>query len=462
MKCKTGAKIVHTGIMALLFFGSAVAAAQNAPAQPENPPATQSEEAVPEYATDTITGDWGGLRTRLYKAGLATEFIWKVDALANDGGGIQRGSEIMGNLDSKLNLDLDKLVGLSETTAFLHVVGHQGGKFNARHVGSWLGSSNIEVPVNTTKFLHAWLQKNFNDGRFSLLAGLYPIDSEFSVMDSAGIFVQPPYGAPAELALTRGPSIFNTASFGLRAKWVSDDQTLYAQGALLDGMPGDPNNPRGTHVQFNKGDGSFVIAEFGWMPAEFGHAFEPTQPGAVPQTPQIVTHERFDSISKYAAGVWRYTAKADHLVATDADGNPLREPSWGGYLLAERTLFRFGDNPLRRITLFGRYSFTDGRSSALRDAFNVGVNLKGLFAAREDDALGIAFTRGRYSQPWRDSQSAAGIDTVNSEDAIEVTYRAQISRKLYVQPLWQHIQHPGGDRTTKNTNILGLRLEFWL
>ena len=67
------------------------------------------------------------------------------------------------------------------------VVGQQGGKFNARHVGSWLGVSNIEVPTNTTKVLHGWLQKNFNDGRVSLLAGLYPIDSEFSVLDSAGV-----------------------------------------------------------------------------------------------------------------------------------------------------------------------------------------------------------------------------------------------------------------------------------
>jgi porin len=422
----------------------------------------QAEEAVPDYAADTLSGDWGGLRTRLYKAGLATEFVWKLDALSNSRGGIQSGDEVMGNLDSKFRFDLDKLLGWKEATAYLHVVGQQGGKFNARHVGSWLGVSNIETPTNTTKVLHGWLQKNFDDGRISLLAGLYPIDSEFSVLDSAAIFVQPPYGASGELALTRGPSIFNTSSFGLRGKWVSGDQTLYAQAAVLDGMPGDPDNPKGTHLQFNKGDGSFAIAEVGWMPAELGHAFEPTQPVAVPATPAMVVHERFDTVAKYAVGAWRYTAKADDLYAVDAAGNPLRRPSWGAYLLAERTLFRLSDNPLRRLTLFGRYSMTDGRSSALRDAINVGVAIRGLAASREDDHLGIAFTRGRYSSAWRDAQAAAGIETVNSEDAVEVSYRAQISRKFYVQPLWQRIQHPGGDRTTRDADILGLRLEFWL
>lgn len=445
-------------LTAPLLLGAA--AADEGPAPGAAP--AHTEEATPDYAADTLSGDWGGLRTRLYKAGLATEFVWKLDALSNSRGGIQSGDELMGNLDSKFNLDLDKLLGWSEATAFLHVVGQQGGKFNARHVGSWLGVSNIETPTNTTKVLHGWLQKNFDDGRISLLAGLYPIDSEFSVLDSAAIFVAPPYGASGELALTRGPSIFNTSSFGVRGKWVSQNQTLYAQGAVLDGMPGDPDNPRGTHVQFNRGDGSFAIAEFGWMPAELGHAFEPTQPAAVPQTPAMVMHERFDTISKYAAGAWRYTAKADDLFAVDAAGNPLRQPSWGAYLLAERTLFRFDGNPLRRLTVFGRYSMTDGRSSPFRDAFNVGIAIRGIAASREDDHLGIAFTRGRYGAAWRDAQTAAGIETVNSEDAVEVSYRAQISRKFYVQPLWQRIQHPGGDRTTRDADILGLRLEFWL
>jgi porin len=443
-------------LAAPLLVGAAAADEVPAPAAAQ----AQVEEAVPDYATDTLSGDWGGLRTHLYKAGLATEFVWKIDALSNSRGGIQSGDEVMGNLDSKFKLDLDKLLGWKEATAYLHVVGQQGGKFNARHVGSWLGVSNIEVPVNTTKVLHGWLQKNFNDGRISLLAGLYPIDSEFSVIDSAGIFVQPPYGASAELALTRGPSIFNTSSFGVRGKWVSQDQTLYAQGAMLDGMPGDPGNPYGTHVQFNKGDGGFAITEFGWMPAEFGHAFEPTQPAAVPQTPAMVVHERYDTIAKYAVGAWRYTAKADDLFAVDTVGAPLRRPSWGAYLLAERTLFRLEGNPLRRLTLFGRYSMTDSRSSALRDAFNLGVTIRGLAASREEDYLGIGITRGRYGNAWRDAQAAAGIETVNAEDAIEITYRAQISRKFYVQPLWQRIEHPGGNHAARNADILGLRLEL--
>jgi porin len=441
---------------AIVTLAAVLSLVEAAPAQEAAPAA----EAITDYAADTLSGDWGGLRSRLHRAGYATEFIWKIDALSRGNG--NRGDEVMGNLDSKLKIDLERIAGWKDTTAFIHIVGQQGGKFNARHVGSVLGVSNIETPVNATKLFHAWLQKNFADGRFSLLAGLYPIDSEFSVLDSAGVFVQPPYGASAELALSRGPSVFNTSSFGLRAKAVWAEQTLYAQAALLDGVPGDPNDPRGTHVKFAKGDGSFAIAEFGWLPAEHGHAFERTQPDDVPQSPVMVAHERFESLSKYAAGVWRYTAKADDLFAVDGDGNPLRRPSWGTYLLAERTLFRLDGDPLRRLSVFGRYSLTDGRSSQLRDALNLGLNLKGPLAARPDDVFGIAYTRGRNSRAWRDAQEAAGIATTTAEDAVEITYRAQISRKLYVQPLWQRIHHPGGAQSAPNADILGLRLELWL
>lgn len=427
-------------IAAALLLASAAA-----PAQP------------PDYAAETISGDWGGLRSRLNHAGLATEFIWKVDALSSG-----HGDEVMGNLDAKFKLDLERVAGWRETIAYLQIVGQQGGKFNARHVGSWLGVSSIEVPVNTTRVFHGWLQKNFDDGRFSLLAGLYPIDSEFSVLDSAGVFVQPPYGAPAELALTRGPSIFSTSAFGLRAKWVAADQTLYAQGAVLDGIPGDPSDPRGTHVRFDKGDGAFAIAEIGWMPAELGHAFEPTQPAAVPQTPAMRIHERYDTTAKYAAGVWRYTARADDLVRVDGAGIPLRQASGGAYLLAERTLFGLGGDPLRRLTAFARYSLTDGRSSPLRDALNAGLSVKGPVAGRPEDALGIAFTRGRYGTAWRDAQARYGADTAPAEDAVELTYRAQISRKFHVQPLWQHIRQPGGRAATGDASIVGLRLELAL
>lgn len=419
----------------LLLLSALVPVASSAA---DAPSATAAEpaaaETIPDYAAETISGDWGGARSRLFRAGVATEFVWKIDALSNIHGGIRHGRSVMGNLEGKFRFDLDKLAGWSDTTALLHVHGHQGGKVNTRHVGSALGVSNIEVATNTTKVFQGWIQKNVGD--FSVLAGLYPIDTEFQTVDAAGVFIQPPYGATGELALTRGPSIFNTSSFGTRIRWTAPERPIYAQFALLDGMPGDPANPNGTHIRFAKGDGSFTIAELGWTPG--GQ----------------------DAAAKYAGGLWRYSTRADHLVDIDASGNPHRSPSWGGYLLAERPLFRLNDDPARRVSTFFRYSLTDGRSTPLRDTFNLGLNFKAPLAGRENDTFGVALTRGRFGSVWRTAQGIAGILPADTEYATEITYRAQLARACHVQPVWQHLRHPGGDKATRDADVVGARVEL--
>jgi len=75
----------------------------------------------------------------------------------------------------------------------------------------------------------------------------------------------PSFGTPADLALTRGPSIFNNSAFGLRAKWLSADRTVYAMGALLDGIPNDPARPKRTAIRLRKAM-RLCHCRVGWMP----------------------------------------------------------------------------------------------------------------------------------------------------------------------------------------------------
>lgn len=199
-----------------------------------------------------------------------------------------------------------------------------------------MGVSNIEVPVSTTRLFHAWVQKGFLDDRLSVLAGIYPIDSEFFTMDSAATLLHPAYGTPADLALTNAPSVFNNAAFGIRAKWLSENRALYAMGAVMDGIPNDPDHPERTAVRFADGDGASVIGEIGWMPLESGHGFEPVDPADVKQTPELVAHEKYEGISKYAVGFWRYGNKVPDQFDVDANNKPRQRRSQGG-LCAGRT-----------------------------------------------------------------------------------------------------------------------------
>jgi len=423
------------------------------------PLAAQTEE-TPDYAGATLSGDWGGQRSEAWRAGLALDAALKIDTMRNRGG-IGAGSRSMSNLDLRAKADLEKLAGWAGATAYLHILDNRGTGINARHTGSLMGVSNIEVPVPTTRVFHAWLQQNFFDEQFSLLAGLYPIDSEFMTMDSAALLIQPPYGPPADLSLTRGPSIFNSSAFGLRAKRQSADRTHYLMGAVLDGIANDPAHPKRTAIKFERGDGIFSIAELGWMPLESGHTFEPNEPTGGLKTPALVGHEKYGGLSKYAIGVWRYGSRVDDQIDVDAGGEPRRRRSQGAYVLAERTLFSLGDAG-RDFTVFARLSRSDGDSTALDRMWNFGARLRGPQASRPDDALAIGWTQSRLSSKYRALQATAGTAAASLESALEITWRAAITPYFALQPVVQSMRHPGGESGAARATTVGLRVEIAL
>jgi porin len=422
-------------------------------------PAAAEPEAAPDYARSTLSGDWGGSRSELWQRGVALEAGLKFDSLRNRGGAMD-GSQTVSHLELKLRADLEKLLGWSDAVAYLNTDTDAGAGVNARRTGSLMGVSNIEVPMSTTRLFHAWVQKGYLDNRFSVLVGLYPIDSEFFSMDSAATLLHPAYGTPADLALTNAPSVFNNAAFGIRAKWLSTDRALYAMGALMDGIPNDPTRPKATAIRFAKGDGAFVIGEIGWMPLEKGHAFEPVDPSETRQTPELVAHEKYGGISKYAIGLWRYGNPVPDQFDVDADSNPIQRRSQGGYLLAERSLFSLGGEAGRDVTAFGRYAFSDGNAIAIDRMWNLGLRIRSPLASRPDDSLAIGWTRGRLSPKCRAVQAAAGIDTTAAEDAVEITWRVALTQWLEVQPNFQHVRHPGGFATARNATLVGARVEL--
>ena len=400
---------------------------------------------TPNYAQDTLTGDWGGTRSAMVQKGLTLDIGYKVDFLRNTGGGIQRGGRPMSHVDLKLAADFEKLAGWSGGSGYVNFIEDHGGKLNAQQVGSWTGASNIEVAVNTNRLFHAWLQQEFADGRGALLVGLYPIDSEFQVLDTGGLFLQPPYGPTPDLSLTRGPSIFNTSAFGVRGKWSAADRGAYVMGAVLDGIPGDPNNPRGTHIKFNKGDGTMSIVEFG------------LKPGAA-KAEGAKKEDESERIEKYAAGLWRYSSRVADQLDVNADGSPVNRMSRGWYALAEKTLYQAKDG--KDLAGFIRVSGTDGDSTSIKTAVNLGFRVKALLPGREDDVFGLAYTRASLSNKWRAMQLRDNaLETTAFEDAWEMTYRIQAGKWLAVQPVIQRISHPGGIASRAAADIVGIRVE---
>ncbi len=406
--------------------------------------ANAAEEKNPDWNTAVLTGDWGGTRTSLYNKGVNWTLTHKSDFLANTSGGIKRGANWMGYTEAGLKMDMEKLLGWNSTTAFIHYHSELGTQFNTKYVGSFVGVDNIETAANTAQFNNAWIQKGLFGDSLSVLAGLYAIDSEFYVTDTSGLFIQPPYGMSNDMAQSgqKGPPIYPVGALALRMKYTSPGKNFYVQYALADGVPGDPNNPRGTHVQLNKGDGTLSIMEFGYTPQEDEPAAGASKPEAQPQ-------EEAESFNKTAIGFWRYSTQMDDPVDVG-----VRRPSEGVYVLAERTLMAEKNHPSQGLSGFARFGAASKDLHQASWTGSLGLRYHGLFDGRDDDIAGIAVTYNHASNKYRLLNNAE-----SSQTQVEATYRTQIKPWFALQPTLQYIINPNMDPALDNVWIIGTRAE---
>lgn len=415
---------------------------------------------APDFAGTTLTGDWGGRRSEAWQSGWAFDGTVTVDALRNRGGQ-RNGGGAMTQIDLRATADLEKLAGWNGATAYVNILYDGGSRVNANYTGSLMGVSSIEVAVPTARFFQAWIQQNFFNDQFSLLAGIYPIDSEFFAMESASLLIHPGFGLLGDLGLTYVPSIFNAAAPGLRAKWLSADRTLYGMAAVVNGVAGDPGDPKAYFFKATSGGGAFVIGELGWKPGDADFTLHPVEPVSSVPTEQLYEHVKFEGKNKYAVGLWRYSKPPPGQYAVDADGEPAQGHSQGGYVLAENTLFGLGEKG-RDVSAFARYGWSNGLATAIDRVWNVGLRVRGPLASRPDDVLVIGAIYGGLSSGYRSTQAADGSLTAASENVLEITWRAAITRYFAVQPVAQWIRHPGGGADAERATVLGVRMQIVL
>lgn len=398
-------------------------------------PGSESGVAAPDFG-DTLLGDWGGKRSAMSTKGYDWEIVYKLDLLSKVSKPNKK-TYGLDNLDIKLSLDGEKIAGLKGSSGLLYILSNHGSKPAMKGDRLPHGLDNIETPEggNTIKLYQAWIQQAFLDERLTVRAGLYDFNSEFYATESSSMFIHPTFGIGAEMGITgqNGPSIFPTTSLAIRAK-MEPAPGYYLQAVTLDGVPGDPNSPQGTHVQFNKGDGALNAIE-----------------GAIPLSAAENAHD-----NKLALGVWRYTARFDDVLDVDVNNNPIQRISHGYYALIEKVLSYKPGGKEEAVKSFVRAGKTEGDTTQFDMAWSTGLVFSGLFAGREQDELGIAFAQERNGAKFR-------ANPVNSpvpyEKSFELTYRYQAMKGLVLQPIAQYLLNHNNDPAQDKSWWLGARFE---
>jgi len=392
--------------------------------------------------------------------GITVEAAYIADVIGTASGGIRRDVVYLDNLDLKLHLEGHELLGWPGALGFIYVLSNRGSSPETV-VGDAQTVSNIDAP-NAWRLYEAWLQQNLFQGRLSLLAGLYDLNSEFDVIESAGLFLNSSFGIGPEYAGSgrNGPSIFPVTSLGFRVKYTPHP-SIYIEGLIADGIPGDTARPAATRISLGGGDGALIAAEAALL---IHGAAQPE-----PLTHRVEAHNRSRRLGrgqpevsydgKIALGGWVYTGRFDDLAAGFTPGVPPQiTGSYGIYLLAERTLYRETGGE-RGLTAFGRAGLARARVNRFAGYTGGGMVYAGPFPGRPEDECGIAVAVAFNSSSYRDWAAAQGPRPEAAETTVELSYRAQLGSWLALQPDVQYVVNPGTIPGRPNAWVLGLRGE---
>lgn len=331
-----------------------------------------------------------------------------LESVTNLDGGIQEGSSELANADLTLAIDTEAAGWWGSGEWFIYVLGDTGDN-PSDDVGDVQGISNIATD-EALKIYEFWYQHSFADDSVKLLFGLHDYNSTFYSLDSAGLFTHPSFGIGPDTSQV-GPSIFSTTATALHFTFQGENQYLLA--AIYDGIAGDPNNPKGTHVQFNSGDGVFSAVEWGW------------------------TNEGKDKI---ALGVWQHTAEVENPV-----NGAVNDDNTGIYIIGEKNI-----NDVAAV--FFQLGQADDEFNQLEYYAGTGITFTGFWL--DGDGLGLAVAQARNGDPYLEINSGLG----HAETAWELTYFAPVVEHLNLQGSFYYIQNPSMDKTLDDALALGARV----
>jgi porin len=447
----------------LVVLGGGVPAyAQPPPGEP-----VDAKEAPDFWHRDTLTGDWGGLRTELEEQGIALSAAYTGEVFANVQGGIKRGAAYDGLFLPQVDIDLDKLLGWHGASFRASMVQGHGPSMSQGWVGNLMGvSSTVAVPP-ATRLYNLWVQQNLFDDVLSVRVGLMNVDAEFLTSQTASLFMNTTFGWPAwtGLDLPGGGPAYPLSGPGVRVKLQPAPEGFYLQGAIFSGDPTGHSGsnslgtglPSGTVISFT--GGAFMIAEAGYAANQGKDAKGPPMAFKLGSWYANSSHfqdQRFDTV-----GI--------SLASPASNGAPFNHRGdWGIYGVADASIYRTEDGG--GLSAFARIGGGSPNDRNLIPFYaDAGLTYKGLIPRRGDDTAGIGFGYSRIGN------NARGLDqdvrvfsnpffpVRDQEMVLDIIYQIQVTPWMTLQPDLQRIFHPGGNvlnpdgTPRRDALVLGLR-----
>lgn len=360
---------------------------------------------------------WGAGLTQVYQhnahGGLSTE---------------SRSGRYSGSYDLQASADLDRILGWSNSTAYMLLEGGwpRVGNIDPAAVGSYFGVNGDAIDGEWIDVAELWFLRSFAGDRLFLQVGKADLSAGIEYRDVVSAFdlnayANDEHGQFLNGAFVNNPTIpFPAYTLALSAVAKLSDQWQFAAAGATQSGDADIDE---IASWASDDEGFFVIAQASFLPASRVNSWLGT--------------------GEYHLGAW-WTGGGD-LGSQDELA--------GVYVSAAREIFRESDDTgdEQGLGVFARWGWADGDAAELDCFWSVGLQYRGLFELRDDDVLGIGFARGTFAG----SDSLAGL--AGSEEVVELYYSVAVARWMTLSPDIQYIADPSGRSDSDDALIVGLR-----
>lgn len=392
-----------------------------------------------------LTGDWGGFRTKLNKAGIMPTLTYVTDIQGNPVGGDKQGFKYFHNLGLDIVFDMDKLTGIKGGRVHISTSQRSGSSLTRRDIKNIFNVAQVCCGA-TYKLVNFSYQQSLFEDKLNIRFGRIAGGDEFLSSPLYWLFVQNGIdGNPVAIFMNVGFSAYPNATWGVRVK-TRPTKDFYVMSGLYNANPNrSKNSKHGADLSFD--DPYLLIAEAGYHLNEFFHS------SGLP--------------GNYKIGAYYQTGDFNNFTEEGATKNG----NFGFYILLDQMIYREqGSSVLSKDQ--GLHPFVsllfapDNEINSVPFFLNGGLVYKGLIPGRDNDYAGFALVYGNFSNKLDKFVSVSPefeviTNTTGRQDfemVLEWMYKIQLTQWLNIQPDIQYVIQPGGTGEIPNALVLGFQL----
>jgi len=415
-------------------------AAEDAP--PAQPPAPETAaEVLPEHWWDQkwATGginDLGSARKKLEDRGCVFELTYNGEARSNFKGGINTdgATEYLGNINASFDLFTDKFGLYPGGEFYIRYENVHGEGISTEHVGDIQLLSSIDAKpfdqISECFYRHSLLNDHLH-----FKVGKQDGTGDFIALKYGADFSHSAFGCISNIPLPR----FHNYALAAVASYDATSWFSFASG-VYDGRSTGKTSDAERILEHAFHD--FSISEM-----TFRQNLSPTLPGI------------------YRIGAWHLRKDLSEVGSVAPPSvppislgslSPQFRNDFGVYMDFDQMIFKKNPAPDddQGLAAFGQYSWSPDDRNVTPRYIGGGLRYKGTFSGRDADSVRAGLASVIFADRLRHTQGKT------QESAIELYYKIQATKFMYLQPDFQYIVKPGGNHRDAVTGGIRFQVAF--